>query len=684
MSNPLLQPWDAPYGLPPFATTRPEHFAPAFEAAFAEHHAELDAIASNPEVPDFDNTIAAFDHAGGTFRRIHDMFGNLCAAHTNAELEAAERELAPKLARHESSVYMNALLFARIDAVCRSPQMATRSVEDRRLAERIHLDFVRRGAQIAPAQRERYAAIVAELASLSTRFSQHVLKDETDWVLWLEHEADRAGLPEDVLAAAREAASARGRAQGYAITLARSSVVPFLTFSARRDLREQAFAAWVSRGAHDGPTDNRQLIVEILKLRQEQATLHGYATFADYQLVDRMAKTPAAARSLMLEVWAPAKATLAREAALLDASRVAHGQSEVLAPWDWRYFEEKVRQAHFQLDPEEVKPYFELDRMMQAMFGVAGRLFGLTFTEVTHAPGIELYHPDVRLFEVHREGRLKALFIADNFARPSKRGGAWMSSYRVQHRDAVHGEVIPIVGNHNNFGKAPAGQPNLISFDDVRTLFHEFGHGLHGMLSEVHYERLSGTHVPQDYVELPSQLMEHWAMAPEVLGEYARHHRTGAPLPPALSERIRAASRFGNGFENVQYLASTLTDLALHSRSDFSDIDVMAFEQDELARIGMPREAHPMHRFTGFRHLFSYDSYAAGYYVYLWAAVLDNDAFEAFEEAGDVFDRPTAARLHEFIYSKGGAIDPAEGYRAFRGRDAEVGAMLRKRGLVEA
>lgn len=683
MHNPLLATWNAPYGLPPFAETRPEHFGPAFAAAFTEHHAELDAIAGNPEPATFANTIAAFDRAGWKFVRFGEMFWNLSAAHTSPALEAVERELAPKIAMHQSAVYMHQTLFSRIDTVVNSAEMQLLADEDRRLAERVHLDFVRQGARIAADQRERYAAIVGQLATLCTQFSQNVLKDETDWVLWLEDEASRAGLPADVLNSARAAAAERGRADGCAITLSRSSVVPFLTFSTRRDLRQVAFDAWVSRGAHDGPSDNRQIIVDILKLRQEQAELHGYRTFADFQLVDRMAKTPEAARALMLQAWEPAKATLVREAALLNASRIAHGQTEALEPWDWRFYEEKVRQSHFELDDAVVKPYFELDRMIAAMFGVAGRLFGLSFKEVTQAPGIKLYHPDARLFEVHREGKLKALFISDNFARSSKRGGAWMSSYRVQGRNSVHGEVVPIVGNHNNFAKAPAGQPNLISFDDVRTLFHEFGHGLHGMLSNVRYERLAGTNVYQDYVELPSQLFEHWALQPEVLAEFARRFDTGETIPEALVKRIRAAAKFGNGFESVQYVSSTLTDLAVHSRSNFDGFDVMAFEQEELARIGMPREAHPMHRFTGFRHLFSDAAYAAGYYVYMWAAVLDNDAFEAFEEAGNAFDAPTAKRLHDYIYSAGSSIESADAYRAFRGRDAKVEAMLRKRGLVE-
>jgi peptidyl-dipeptidase Dcp len=682
MSNPLLDPWTAPYGLPPFAELKPEHFPPAFAEAFARHHAELDAIANDPTPPSFANTVAAFDRAGWLFYRLADLFWNLTAAHTSPELEAVERELAPKLASHQNTIYMNERLFARIDAVMRGSEASRLDTEDRRLLERIHLDFVRQGARIAPEHRARYSEIVTELARLQTAFSQNVLKDETDWVLWLDTEADRAGLGPSILDAARAAARERGRPESYAMTLARSSVVPFLTFSTRRDLRQRAWEAWVNRGANGGETDNRELIVQILQLRQEQANLHGYANFAEYALVDRMAKTPAAAQALMREVWQHAKATMLREAESMEKARIAYGQSEPIMPWDWRFFEEKVRQTHYELDDAVIKPYFDLARMTEAMFGVAGKLFGLSFKDVTQTAGVALYHPDVRLYEVWRAGKLTALFIADNFARPSKRGGAWMSSYRVQTRNSPFGEVVPIVGNHNNFAKAPQGQPTLISFDDVRTLFHEFGHALHGMLANVRYERLSGTNVYQDYVELPSQLYEHWAIEPSVLAEYARHHHTGEPIPAALVARIQVAAKFGNGFENVQYLASTLVDLALHTRSDFEGLDVIAFEREQLAAIGMPEAAHPMHRLTHFRHLFSDSSYAAGYYVYMWAAVLDNDGFGAFEEVGHPFHPATAERLVECVYAAGNSRDPAESYRAFRGREATPEAMLKKRGLV--
>lgn len=680
-ANPLLTPWSGPYGLPPFIQTRPEHYEPAFEVAFDAHRAELAAIVANPLPASFANTVVAFDRAGWLFNRLYDMFSNLAAAETSDALQKVELALVPRIASHRTAIYMDEKLFARIDAVKQSIEAAGLSREDGRLLDRIHFDFVRQGAQIAAASRQRYADIVARLAELTTQFAQNVLKDETDWVLWLEGEADLAGLSPSLRDAARAAAQTRGKPDGYAITLSRSSVVPFLTFSERRDLREQAFTALITRGAHAGPTDNRQLAVEILQLRAEQARLHGYATFADYALVDRMAKTPAAARGLLMQAWTPAVARMNDDEAALDAMRVRHGQSEPLAKWDWRFYAEKLRKARFDLDDAEVKPYFELNAMMRAMFGVAGKLFGLSFVE---QQGMPLYHPDVRLFEVKRGGDLVGIFIADNFARPSKQGGAWMSGYRWQTRNTESGAVIPIIGNHNNFSKPPEGQGALLTFDDVRTLFHEFGHGLHGLLSNVHYEKLSGTNVLQDYVELPSQLMEHWALEEEVLREHARHYQTGAPIPAQLIERIRAAATFNKAYETVEYSASALVDLAVHERSDYTDFDLERFEHEELARLGMPTLAKMMHRLPHFRHLFSGDSYAAGYYVYMWAEVLDADAFDAFVEQKDPFHPATAQRLHDYVYAAGNSIEPADGYRAFRGRDARVEPMLKKRGLLLA
>ncbi len=679
--NPLLAPWNEPYGLPPFAQTKPEHFAPAFAEAFNRHRTELDAIVNDKRAPNFANTIVAFDRAGWLFARINDLFSNLNSAETNPLLQAAERDMVPKIAAHQSSIYMDQRLFDRIDTVKNSSEASTLSREDKRLLDRIHFDFVRQGAKIPSASRARYAQIVASLAELTTQFAQNVLKDESDYVLWLEGEADLAGLPQSQRDSARAAAAARGRADGYAITLSRSSVAPFLTFSERRDLRETAMNAWTSRGTHEGTTDNRKLAVEILKLRREQAALHGYRSFADYALVDRMAKTPAAARELLIKAWTPAKARVATEFAALDAMRLSYGESASFAKWDWRFYAEKVRKARYDLDDAEIKPYFELNAMLRAMFGVAGKLFCLTFTE---KKGITLYHPDVRLFEVSRGNELVGIFISDNFARASKEGGAWMSGYRWQTRNNENGAVIPIIGNHNNFAKPPEGQPALLTFDDVRTLFHEFGHGLHGLLSNVNYEKLSGTNVLQDYVELPSQLYEHWAMEASVLAEYARHYQTNDPIPQALVDRIRAAVHFNKGYETVQYTSSALVDLAAHSLENYDGFDLIDFERDELARLGMPQSVTMMHRLPHFRHLFSGDSYAAGYYVYMWAEVLDADAYDAFKEAGNPFDPATAKRLHDYVYSAGDSIEPADGYRAFRGRDATVEPMLKKRGLIEA
>jgi peptidyl-dipeptidase Dcp len=680
-TNPLLADWNDPYGLPPFASAKPEHYAPAFEVAFAKHHAELDAISSSVDAPTFDNTIVAFDRAGWLFNRLNDLFGNLTAAETSPALQAAERELSPKVAAHKSSIYMNAKLFARIDAVKNSAQAAGLKREDRRLLDRIHFDFVRQGAKIAAASRATYASNVSKLAELTTQFAQNVLKDESDWALWLEKEEDFAGLSQSQRDAAKAAAAARGKPEDHAITLSRSSIVPFLTFSERRDLRERAMQAWASRGTHAGASDNRALAVEVLKLRAEQAKLHGYKTFADYALVDRMAKTPAAANELLMKAWVPAVAKAKQDYQALEAMRLSYGAKEAVAKWDWRFYAEKVRKARFDLDDAEVKPYFELNAMIRAMFGVATKLFGISFEEKL---GLSTYHPDVRVFEVKRAEKLIGVFLSDNFARPTKQGGAWMSGYRWQTRNAATGEVIPIIGNHNNFSKPPEGQPALLTFDDVRTLFHEFGHGLHGLLSNVTYEKLSGTNVLQDYVELPSQLYEHWALEPSVLSEYARHYQTNEAIPASLIERIRAAATFNKAYESVQYTSSALVDLAVHSLASYDGFDLVQFEADELKRLGMPEAVTMMHRLPHFRHLFSGDSYAAGYYVYMWAEVLDADAFNAFLEAGDAFDAETAKRLYDYVYSAGDSIEPADGYRAFRGRDATVEPMLKKRGLIEA
>ena len=683
-SNPLLQPWDTPYGLPPFAAVRPEHFAPGFDAALKAHRAEIDAIGDNPAPPTFENTIAAFDRCGRLYYRIEGLFYNLTASETSPALQKVEREMAPLLAAHNNAIYMHKALFDRIDALHAQRETLELTPEQTRLLERFHVDFVRAGARLAGAARQRYGHVMERLAELTTRFGQNVLADESDYRLVLRDERDLAGLPDFVRAAARQAAVERGVGDGYVITLSRSHIVPFLTFSDRRDLREQAWQAWTTRGEHDGATDNRPVAREILALRNEQARSHGHASYADYALTDSMAGTQAAVTRLLDQVWVRAKGCLEHERAALQALMLSRGESFALEAWDWRFYAEKVRQLRYDLDEAQIKPYFPLDRMVEAVFDCAQRLFGIRFVE---QPDVHAYHPDVKVYEVRGEGdRLVGVFLHDNFARTSKRSGAWMSSYRMQSRNTgpAGGTVTPIVVNNNNFARGAPGEPTLLSFDDARTLFHEFGHGLHGLLSSVTYERLSGTNVLRDFVELPSQLFEHWLTEPEVLKKHARHHVTGEPISDPLVERLQAAHRFNQGFETVRYTASALVDMAVHALTSAEGPDIVAFEREVQERIGMPPGVGMNHRLPHFQHLFSGSGYAAGYYVYLWAEVLDADGFDAFGEAGNPFDPAIAQRLQQFIYASGNSLEPSEAYRAFRGRAPTVEPMLRKRGLAEA
>jgi peptidyl-dipeptidase Dcp len=673
LSNPLLNNWEGPWHLPPFAQARTEHFEPAFEIAMREHASELAAIANDPQPPTFDNTLAAFDTSGRKLARVESLFHNLCSSHTSPELQAVQRRMAVPLAAHQSAIYMDAKLFARVQAVHDKRQQLKLDGESLRLLERVHLDFVRAGAKLAPAAQARYKEVTQELAELTTAFGQNVLHDESSWQLQLHSEADLAGLPGSVRDAAKRAAAERN-VDGWAITLSRSSIVPFLTFSERRDLRERAWRAWTSRGEHAGEHDNRPLVARIMKLRHEQARLHGHPTFADYALVDRMAREPKAVWQLLDDVWARAKRVVAKERAQLQAA----GAPAELEAWDWRYWAEKVRQRDYAIDDAQVKPYFALDAMVKAAFDCAQRLFGIRFT---HRPELKMYHPDVKAYEVHdAKGEPVGLFFHDNFARPGKRSGAWMSSFVDQARNG--GALRPVIINNNNFAK---GEPTLLSFDDVRTLFHEFGHGLHGLLSNVHYARLSGTAVLRDFVELPSQLFEHWMSEPQVLRLHARHVETNEAIPDALIAKLQNARLFGQGYETVRYCASALTDMAAHTHPDPAGVaDWSAFEAQVLRERGLPHAVGLNHRLVHFQHLFSSDSYAAGYYVYLWAEVLDADAFGAFDEAGDPFAPDVAERLKRCIYSSGNSMEPGKAYEAFRGRAPTIEPLLEQRGLLEA
>ena len=662
--------------VPDFDQFRPEDFPDAFRAAMSEHLSEITAIAENPAPADFDNTIAALERAGRKLEEVARIFFTLAGAHTNPALQGVERDVSPLLSRHSSQITLNAALFARIDAVhADRDAAATLAPEDRRLLDRIHAGFVRSGARLEGADRERLAEIDAELSSLGTRFSQNILADEHNWVMSLEKD-DLAGLPDDLISTMAGVAADRGL-ENYAVTLSRSVVVPFLSYSTRRDLREKAFRAWTSRGENEGASDNRQIMADILRLRAEKARLLGFDSFAAYKLDDTMAKTPVAVRTLLEEVWEHAKTRAADDAAALRQLAGERGDNHPLEPWDWRYYAEQRRQREFAIDESELKPYFELDRMITAAFDVAGRLFGLSFTPL---PEAKAWHPDVRVWAVaDRDGRPRGLFLGDYFARQSKRSGAWMSALRSQHK--LDGGQRPIIYNVCNFAKPSAGQPALLSLDDARTLFHEFGHALHGLLSDVTWPSLSGTSVARDFVELPSQLYEHWLTVPSVLAEHARHVRTGEPLPKPLLDKMLAAKSFDAGFDTVEYTASALIDLGLHELREVPE-QPLAAERAMLEELGMPREIVMRHRSPHFAHIFSGDGYSAGYYSYMWSEVLDADAFEAFEETGDPFDPETAGRLLEHVYSAGNSQDAADLYTAFRGRMPTSGALLRKRGFV--
>ncbi|HEY1863572.1 MAG TPA: M3 family metallopeptidase [Roseiarcus sp.] len=674
-TNPLLEPWTGPFEAPPFDRLEPQQFRPAFDAALKQARAEIDAVAADPAAPTFANTIEALERSGRSLDKVASVFFNLTGAHTNDELQAIEREIAPILARHRSETYLNEALFQRIDALKADVSKLGLSAEQARVLERYHLDFTRSGAGAPSDAKARLAAIAERLATLATEFGQHVLRDEKDWLMLLD-EPDLEGLPDFFIASAARIAADRGHPGKYAVTLSRSSVEPFLQFSARRDLRETAFRAWTARGENGGATDNRAIAAEMVRLRAERAHLLGYETYAHYRLADTMAKTPAAALDLLESVWTPGVASARKDEEALQAIAASEGGNFKVAPWDWRYLAEKRRKAEFDFDEGELKPYLQLDRIIEAAFYAASRLFGLTFTERFD---LKLYHPDVRAWDVTgSDGAPKALFLGDYFARPSKRSGAWMSGFRGQQK--LDKPQLPIVVNVMNFAKGAEGEPSLLSVDESRTLFHEFGHALHGMLSDVTYPRISGTHVAGDFVEFPSQLYEHWIKEPEMLRRFALHYKTGEPMPEALVDKLLTARRFNQGWATVEYTASALVDLKLHLDPSPDEVDVVAFERSELERIGMPGAIGMRHRTPHFQHIFS-GGYSAAYYSYLWSEVLDADGFGAFEESGDIFDPHVAKRLNEFVYSAGGSRDYDEAYRAFRGRRPSPEALFRKRGL---
>ena len=677
--SPLLAPWSGPDGgAPPFDKVRVEDFKPSLMAAIAAKRDEVAAICASPAAPNFANTIAALEASGRMLDRVGAVFGVYTSTMNDKTMQAIEAEMAPVLAAFADEVVQNAVLYGRVKAVYEARQTLGLSPEQQRLTLVVWRNFSRHGAGLDTVQKARMAAINQRLATLSTQFSQNELADEESWSITLA-ETDLAGLPPTLVAGAAAAAKEKDLAGKWLITNTRSSMEPFLTYSDRRDLREKGWRMWTLRGDNGDAHDNNAIISEVLALRAEKAKLLGFPTFAHWITDDQMAGTPQAAMDLMLKVWAPAKARVAEEVADMQVIADREAPGTRIEPWDYRYYSEKVRKARYDLDDNEIKPYLQMEKLREGMFWAAGQLYGLEFVPVSDLP---VYEGDVRVFEVLRDGARVGLWYFDPYARAGKSSGAWMSEYRTQER--FNGVVTPIVSNNANFIKAPPGDPILVSWDDAVTMFHEFGHALHGLNSNVAYPTLAGTNVARDFVEFPSQLNEHWLPTRELLSRFAIHYKTGEAMPAALVAKIKRAHTFNEGFGTVEYLASAIVDMKAHL-AGASPVDPRAFETATLAQIGMPREVVMRHRMPQFGHIFAGEGYAAGYYDYIWADTLTADAAEAFAEApGGFYDRPTARRLYDDIMSVGNTVDAAEAFRRFRGRDVTVDALMRDRGFAVA
>ncbi|MEO5570513.1 MAG: M3 family metallopeptidase [Bacteroidia bacterium] len=680
-ANPLLQKWEGAHnGVIPFDKVKVEDFKPALESAMAEKRIEIDAIVKNAEAPTFKNTIEEMEKTGLTLKRVRVFYsiwkGNL----STPQLDSVQEEIEPRLTAFDDSVIQNAALFKRIETVHDDPSTKKLSVEQQRLVERYYKNFVLAGAKLDAANKAKVAVINQKLSELFTKFSKHLLADEGDKFMELTGEKDLDGLPEDFKTSAMESANSKNKRGEWIISNTRSSVAPFLTYSNRRDLREKAWRMFVNRGDNGDANDNNAIITEILQLRAQRALLLGYPTHAHWRLADKMAKTPEKAMALLESVWTPAVLKVKEEVSDMQKIADKEGTDIKIEPWDYRYYAEKVRKAKYDLDQEEVKQYLQLEKMREGMFFVAGELFNMQFTQVTDVP---VFHPDVRVFKVtdKNSGKQIGLWYFDPYARKGKRSGAWMDAYREQEK--FNGNITTIVSNNCNFIKGKEGEPVLISFDDATTLFHEFGHALHGLNSKVTYPSLSGTNVATDYVEFPSQILERWVITLEVLNKFALHYKTGAPIPQVLVDKIRNSSRFNEGFATLEYLASALIDMKLHLAGSIK-INPDSFERATLTAMGMPSEIVMRHRTPQFGHVFSSDDYSAGYYSYLWSDVLSADAYEAFTQAGGPYDKTVAKNLVDHVFSVGATVDEAEGYREFRGHDPNSDALMRARGFKVA
>jgi peptidyl-dipeptidase Dcp len=673
--NPFFVEWTTPFGVPPFASIRPEHFMPAFQEAMAKHKKEIEAIATAKARPTFANTLEAMDASGQLLAKVQGVFGNLTGAETNEQLQAISKQLAPVMAAHRDDITLNEALFARVEAVWNLRAILKLNPEQAMLLERTYKNFVRGGAKLGPEQKTRLRAINGELASMGVRFGDNLLKEMNSFKLVIDTKENLAGLPEGVVAAAADAAK-RAKLEGkWVFTLHAPSIWPFMQYADNRELRKQLFTAYITRGDHNDETDNKAIVAKTAALRTERAQLLGYKTFADFNLEESMAKTPAKVYELLNRLWTPAKAVAAKEVADMEALIKAEGKEFKLEPWDYFYYAEKVRKARFDLDAQALRPYFQLDAVRDGAFYVASKLYGIKISPLKDMP---VYNPEVKVFEVKdADGSHLAVFYSDYFPRPGKRGGAWSSSFRGQ-RYLKGKDIRPIVVNVGNFSRPTGDTPALLSGEEVETLFHEFGHALHQILSRIHYRSIAGT--PRDFVELPSQIMEHWAFEPEVLRVYAKHYKTGEVIPAELIDKIDKSGKFNQGFATVEYLAASLLDMDWHTITETKELDPLAFEKATLDKIAMPAEIVPRYRSPYFQHIFAGGGYAAGYYSYIWSEVLDSDAFELFKQRG-LFDQATAKSFRDNILSKGGTIEAMTMYKRFRGAEPSVEPLLVKRGL---
>ena len=674
--NPFFSEWGTPFDTPPFGKIKEEHYMPAFKEGMKRHKAEIDTIAGNSEAPTFANTIEALEKSGDMLTRVSYVFENLNSAHTNDTLQEIAKEKAPLISKHEDDINLNEKLFERVKALYANKENLNLIAEQEKVLERYYKDFVRGGANLGDEEKARFRKINEELSLLSLQFGENLLNVDNKFKLVIHDEDDLAGLPESVVTAATEAAKEAGEEGKWVITLHKSSWIPFLQYSEKRDLREAVYRAWMNRGNNNDELDNKEILAKMTALRLERAKLLGYETHSHYILEENMAKMPEAVYTLLEKLWPPALAKAREEVGQMQALIREEGSDFALASWDWWHYAEKVRKARYALDEEEIRPYFKLENVIQGVFDLSTKLFGITFEERTDLP---TYHEDVKTFEVlETDGSHLGILYTDYFPRASKRGGAWMNNFRDQSKMGGD-EVRPIIVNCGNFTKPTKEKPSLLSLDEVKTLFHEFGHAVHGMLADTTYPRLSGTSVPRDFVEFPSQVMENWALEPEVLAMYARHYETGELIPDALIEKIKKSSRFNQGFATVEYLATAFLDMDYHTITEPITVDAVTFERRSMDKLGLIPQIIPRWRSTYLRHAFVH-GYSSGYYSYIWAEVLDADAFAAFKAAG-IFDKELALAFRENILEKGGTEDPMLLYKRFRGAEPEIEPLLKKRGL---